>query len=459
MLNRCKLGIERYEKVLKTGVNSRLQKNFCFFCLFDVLLLIFGLNGIFSEEDYYIEDSFSKEEYLRTKESPVQIYDIETQKWASLSDDYKKARDRLENFKTEFGRAPNLDDYYKILLSDEFELTRDDQSFLWNTLRFTQNPSLSKKDLVKIFQMKKNSIKDLYASFVVKTGNEPHDTSEYVFALKNKMRYLDKRGAYSATGSYRELVSLGNSYFRKVWFLSPVANASIRQKNGEMNNVFLCLQMPLAASLLCDKSIFDFEIDRGDLCTLLGKQPSFQIMEQSAIIDGNECLVLASPNTEIFLDISKDFSVCLIKCYRDNAHDGKAASSRYLSYERVFHHLTDYGNGIWLPVSIETTMYEPDHRLKSHEIVEYGEIKINVGLDSNFFEDVIPDGAMVTDSIRDMVYRWGDHPSIGSLIKETVKSKRQTIFRNLSVVCGLCFLACWGFIEWRKRRLLKENTE
>ncbi len=433
------------------------QRIFMIFYLFAILF--FAINQLFSEENYYIEDSFSKEEYLREKDTPIQIYDTQTKTWTSLSDDYKKARDRLENFKTEFGRAPNLDDYYKILLSGELNLTRDDQSFLWNTLRFTQTPSLSKKDLAKIFQMKKNSIRDMYASFVVVTGNEAYGTTEYVFALKNKMRYLDKKGVYSATGSYHELISLDNSYFRKVWFLHPDANASIKQKNGEINEAFLCLQMPLVVSLLCDRSIFDLEIDRGDLCLLLGKQPSFQIMEQTTVVDGNECLVLASPNIEVYLDISKDFSVCSLKCYRDNGHDGEAATFRYLSYERVFHNLSDYGNGIWLPTSIETTMFEPDQSVKSREIVEYREIRINDDLENKFFEDVIPVGAIVTDSIRDIVYNWGGKSSLSSLIKKAVKTKRQTIFRNLSLILGLCFIACWGIVEWRKRRLLKGDVE
>ena len=173
--------------------------------------------------------------------------------------------------------------------------------------------------------------------------------------------------------------------------------------------------------------------------------------------------MIASLSYRLMLDIDKDFSmvqICGTSCVPRDIPNDPVLERVFLRSQRTLYGLTSYGNSIWFPKKSVSEYFTVDSEAPYMiDTVDYEKIEMNHNLPDSYFSDVIPDGALVADSIRDMVYVWGDRASIGSLIKETVKSKRQTIFRNLSLVLGLCLIACWGIIEWRKRRLLKGEVE
>jgi hypothetical protein len=57
----------------------------------------------------------------------------------------------------------------------------------------------------------------------------------------------------------------------------------------------------------------------------------------------------------------------------------------------------------------------------------------------------------IADQVHNLTYRWGDHPTIGGLLKETVKSKVVTTFRWISVILGLAMIGVGVGFKIRKR--------
>ena len=389
------------------------------------------------------------------------IYDIEKEEFVRASDDFPKVKERVARFKEENGKAPNLDDYYDIIFNEGYELTGIERPLIWFDVCRAQQPPISKEEIREIYLAKRDFVKDFYVDFTVEDSREPNGVKECRYAVKNNDMFLHeiKKTEQDGQISHR-LSALNKSDFRYVVFSDSSADAGIQNRTGnEFGADGFCFQMPLVKSMIFDQTVFGLNWKSYDMPMLLEGMSSLQIMEKTEMYEGNECLIIAGLSEKFYLDIQKDYSVCCAEFFDEDALRNTDIRSVHPRSRRVLRNLVSYGNGIWLPSEVETTYYDADQNVTSRERIVYNEIRINQGLKDDFFIDVIPDGAIVSDSIRDMVYVWGDHPSIGSLIKETVKSKRQAIFRNLSVVCGLCFLACWGFIEWRKKRLLKENAE
>ena len=336
-----------------------------------------------------------------------------------------------------------------------------------------QNPLISKDSLLALISSKYSSLSDFLCDFEHKReffDNKSKQSTQIVrcqLAMNNDSFIVDREPISGIVNDRRIVVSSTKDCFIKVFYPSDndntYVNASLDEPIEDHSDLYQSMS-PLSQSCLCDTIVFGDPTEFHDLKLFLSKPRSRNLIvfEELVMYNSSKCLVLSDLSFKILLDVDKDFSVVGLIDYLPNIEDGPdgpTLKSLRIGAERTLSGLKSYGNAIWFPEKAVIDYFSDSGDLAMRDSVDYENIKVNSGLKDSYFSDVIPDGALVADSIRDMVYVWGDHPSIGSLIKETVKSKRQTIFRNLSVICGLCFLACWGFIEWRKRRLLKENTE
>ena len=390
------------------------------------------------------------------------------------SEDFEKAQEQLKSIVTEKGYPPSLEDYIRIVINDtDKQLSSGEINQLWGLLESMQNPLITKDSLLTLISSKYSSLSDFLCDYEHKRelfdnkSDHSIQTVRYHLAMNNDSFIVDREPLSSIVNDRRTAVSSTKNCFIKVFYPSDndntYVNASLGAPSGDRSDQYQSMS-PLSQSCLCDTTVLGDPTEFHDLKLFLSKPRSRNLIvfEDLVMYNSSKCLVLSDLSIKILLDVDKDFSVVGLIDYLPNIEDGPdgpTLKSLRIGAERSLSGLKSYGNAIWFPEKAVIDYFTDSGDLAMRDSVDYENIKVNSGLKDSYFSDVIPDGALVADSIRDMVYVWGDHPSIGSLIKETVKSKRQTIFRNLSLVLGLCFLACWGFIEWRKRRLLKENAE
>ena len=203
-----------------------------------------------------------------------------------------------------------------------------------------------------------------------------------------------------------------------------------------------------------------------DIVKTISEPGSSFILQKHEFIDGLECIVVANLFSRYYLSMNHDYALVRYELFHteifpddvDKNLQDQRLFSRRIQYQCTMSDLFEVENSLWLPKTISIIKNE-DNLNPEHTRITLDKIAINKPISDAEFSDVIPDGAFVTDAIRKMVYKWGNRASIGTLIKETVQSKRQTLFRNISFILGLCFIVCWGIIEWRKRRLLKGDAE
>ena len=140
---------------------------------------------------------------------------------------------------------------------------------------------------------------------------------------------------------------------------------------------------------------------------------------------------------------------------REKSKWGGGYISRHTSEpteKTVLHGLKDYGGGIWLPSRAEIVRYAEDGSVESEKEIVYDKIKINRRIRDSFFEDVIPDDAMVMDEFRVMDYKWRDRNMLDIPEKDRPAVRNQRVYRSICVAIGLALIAAWTVIKWRKRR-------
>ena len=188
--------------------------------------------------------------------------------------------------------------------------------------------------------------------------------------------------------------------------------------------------------------------ERKDLC----------LFEKPEIIDGHRCFVLADRDSKIYLDADKDYSVyAVFRHYRLEKQENRPGYvSRHTSEptrKTILHGLKDYGGGVWLPSRAETVSYAEDGSIESEKEIVYDKIKINRRIRDSFFEDVIPDDAMVMDEFRVMDYKWRDRNMLDIPEKDRPAVRHQRVYRSICVAIGLVLIVVGAFAKWRKHRL------
>lgn len=388
-------------------------------------------------------------------------------------EDFEKTVEEFKEIKSSTGFAPSLNDYIRLVIDDKRKsLSASEQIDLWQILKEMQNPMITREELLALLESKYRTLDSFESTYTLKqevknsSCGHQDETVKYRFAKKGNQFLVESN---RIEGEPNNHILTSSSKDRYIMLNIPseddehgLVNASLAGPSDNHGEGFEPWS-PLSQSGLCDTSFYNFPHEYYDLVLFLNKDRNFIIFEKTEKVNDSECLVIASLSYRLMLDIDKDFSmvqICGTSCVPRDIPNDPVLERVFLRSQRTLYGLTSYGNSIWFPKKSVSEYFTVDSEAPYMiDTVDYEKIEMNHNLPDSYFSDVIPDGALVADSIRDMVYVWGDRASIGSLIKETVKSKRQTIFRNLSLVLGLCLIACWGIIEWRKRRLLKGEVE
>ena len=345
--------------------------------------------------------------------------------WAAQRD-FFEVKMALETYKTQNGIAPNDEFFFSLIFDPKYNLTDVEQFHLWDELVEMQSPKITKDDLRSIVLAKRNSIKDFYCEFTVirentRTNNDPAiGVTNYKYSYKNNLFFVERERRND-----RSRISFSGEHFIKVWF-SPGLQANILHPPESLHDGFVPM-MPLFQSMIADTNLYHSDHQGFDFIYLMDQNKNLGIFDKKEVIDGREYLVLGNFTRRLLLDIDKDFSVYQSSQYsylfQNNPSKPRRIIGRSKASERTLLDMTDYGNGIWLPKKSENLyITERTGEVTMSDIVTYNNIKLNQGLEDDFFIDVIPEDALVTDSIRDMVYLWSDRASINGLLQSTVKA-------------------------------------
>jgi hypothetical protein len=207
--------------------------------------------------------------------------------------------------------------------------------------------------------------------------------------------------------------------------------------------------------VLANAMLLDCDVDLGvaglrpyDLLELLNADETIllQVLEE---VDGRMCLVVTDSVFRVYLDVERDFSVLRLDGERLAFDEAGRAVGYRLEHTRRFEAITDHGSGLWLPHKMETTFLN-DEKVVNRKKTEVLELAVNEGVDENAFENIIPKGAFVFDSIRAASYRYGEEASIEATLGAAV-GKGRTRIRWVLVIANVVALCVIGGLFWRRR--------
>ena len=352
-----------------------------------------------------------------------------------------KALECFEGIKRS-GRYPDDSDFFKISGDPEINLTGSEQIQLLLRLAEFQRGSISKDDISRLFELKRDSIHNADMRYDVKiTGSsalkELVEVS-YRFVFSKEKLYLSRRGHLAPNTSVNAYD--GASLFLITEYDSDEPSASI---NSQISlGFFNCPHLPLTHAMLFDpRSRVDSAYENlSDIVDMLRDSTLTCVFENDYEVNGYSCIKISDLTRCFFLNPNKDFSVIRYELYAvESDSGGKIKRGSKPVYQSDLKNLRDYGNGIWIPTHIEQNLFISNTSWQ-RAYVEVASVLINQELPDSFFSDVIPENALVSDGKRGMVYRQSDHASINALLKEAAKSKRVRIFQYISVTLGIILI-------------------
>jgi hypothetical protein len=383
-----------------------------------------------------------------------------------IADDisFLKIKKELQDFSSTLGYTPTEENYYQLICRKGIELTVREQGILWMELVKLQRPIVSLEDIKEILNAKQKSIKSFKCEFNLTHENKTNKSdvlngkTNYIYAIKLPSFFIDTRREdadrfiidhqiFSYTGD--RLINIANPQ-------SSLPNARILEL--PTRSIGFCPDSPFAQAMLYDTNNFDSSHPGFDFAVFFS-QLSMVVFEKKEYCNKSECVIVAGMGHRLLLDINRDFSLVKSISYFhhfENTSEGPKTVKRTLLSTRLLSDISDYGNGIWLPSKIENIHYSPNEEVIASDIIQCAKIEIN-NVSDDFFENIIPNNAIVFDGIRKMTYKQSDSPSIDSLLKETAKSKRILIFRYISVISGLALI--FIAIVMKYRQYLKNKRE
>lgn len=378
---------------------------------------------------------------------------------------YNTALSKLQNLQ---GRLPNDDDYYGIIEEFQGKLTKMEQANLFGKLLKLQHPAqISCDQLLALYKAKRNAISDFKVCYDVAENIMPNSdrglpgkfSRSYIFAIAPaKKMYLERHGERWEGDHPRSIISMNNDILKTVSFpTNDTINAEITTGlTREHVRLLYQEKMPLFLANLFDEDNCDYPRFYGrDIIQFLEKKGSCFILQDMVSINNKKCVVAFNEWMRFYLCPDLDFAMVRFEFFLPKntktpvSGDISPIAGRFLSYQSDLTDYMDCGNGIWVPATIKDSNYTPNGVRHYHAIIKVTNIDVNKNIPDAFFNDVVPEDAMVVDGTNNLVYRQSDHPSIGALLKSTVKSKVNTTLRWVSVISGLVLITVALLIKYR----------
>ncbi len=285
-------------------------------------------------------------------------------------------------------------------------------------------------DLLAILNAKRDSIRSFRCKY--KSSNQPDEVS--VFAFDGNKILLHAGGPVRQSAFDGELVRMIRS------------NGDAVIERLQSLDMFYRADMPLAKAMLLDPRLVGVE-DFGVDLSLYLKKNGFSVFEETVNFDDSRCLLVATYPYKVYLDLDRNFALKRLESIRhESVADDKGFPvivGHSVKAHSAHSDFVDYGNGIWLPSKIVT-----EHANDTSTVVEVVEMEVNPEIADAYFVDIFPDEATVLDSVRGLVYVWGERNSIDKALMTAAPSKPR---RNILIWANVTiFLLAIGIYGWRR---------
>ena len=280
--------------------------------------------------------------------------------------------------------------------------------------RSAQSPSIDRTYLIKLYDSKRDSLIDGTCTFSQhyqdpSNSLNNHNTRIECCFLNNKIMRATEYNWYNTDVESTVNKSYDGKELKIYYDIDEIGEVRPFRGYEEFFDIF----DPLSFAMLARQEDFGGRFfGWGDLVHILNVGGIVQ--ESTEQIDGNDCLVVlfgAPASIIIYLDIEKDFSVRRIVMYFENqrAEGGAWAKPRVRHAWIDLTGLQHFGNGIWLPSTVDAVFCDTHGRKTSTIQTTLHNAAFNVGLSPELFDNIFPAGIMVTYTIKNIVYRnFGD---------------------------------------------------
>jgi hypothetical protein len=364
-----------------------------------------------------------------------------------------------EQYKTTHGSPPDVTFYYTAVGSSV--LPGNGAHVLLAAIVGMQRPRISRDDLASLLKAKRDSIHSIRCEYTVSPGLP----GKQVYAFSDNKVYLEEPRQDKESKVTPSVSTYDGTLFRSVTYhnnkdLSP---AGYIDNDGSLASLFRP-DMPLCRAMLFDMNRVDSTPSLTDLPNYI--QLACVVYEKTTTIGGAECLLVSDGAADIYLDISRDFSVVRLDNFqidwKDNGSGNKTVGGRRHTHRIDCADLVDYGNAIWLPNSIKVTEFasgdgpattgssQASSGTGTSRVITVAKMEVNPQIADSFFTDIIPKNAMVSDQAKGLRYIAGVRDSIDDTVKRTVQPKSHRI-TLLLVNLGAIAVLVWFIIARRRK--------
>jgi hypothetical protein len=326
----------------------------------------------------------------------------------------------------------------------------------WKALLKAHQAIVTKQDLIEVIRAKRESIHDVRCKYTFQQ-ERLDDTGALALVFRARNLFcrsgvrLRLHSTYWRGSSSESSVSehcYNGSFVQFVDWSLHTPNASIDRLRGYSDYYRTYDVLANAMLLDCDVDLGVVGLRPFDLLELLNAEETILLQELEEV-DGRKCLVLTDSAFRAYLDVERDFSVTGLDVERLVFDEMGRAIVYRLDDTRRFEAITDHGSGIWLPHRMETTFLK-NGVIVIRETTDVSELAVNEGVDDSVFENIIPQGAFVFDSIRGASYNYGEEASIEGTLGAAVGA-RTTRIRWVLVIVNVVAICVIGGLLWHRR--------
>ena len=312
--------------------------------------------------------------------------------------------DKLIALKESEGVPPNDVDLYTLAFQEGGELTSAEFARTFEFVVSSQKPSVSITQITSVIASKRRSVTSFKTEFTENklmvspnSGTTIQTDYLYAFSLANNCFLTDltvfekpkKRDVYSYNGE---------NFFRLTFSEDGTPNLII-DTEGQIAN-FLLPSAPLQQSMLFDTEAVSMPHAWYDFLHYVSSN-KVHVFEKKEMVNGSECVLVASLSQRMCLDPKLNFAVTKIEWFEPVFREGKediVFGGMNLIARRVMKDFRDYGNSLYLPTHIENEYYNANGNVTQRDTIHVKGVEINPKLNKNYFTDIAPEDAFVIDN-------------------------------------------------------------
>jgi len=296
----------------------------------------------------------------------------------------------------------------------------------WSALKMRfASENFTVRDLLEFYSAKRSAIDTLHVTALV-----THQSTDPL-GVKNTLRYTNEYAQDGAKTLVRKRESGREATFAydgdvlRSFFQhkDEVSSAGIQLFQGRAGMTTSYSNVLFYAMLVDSVADFGLEAPQNDLAAFVKWAPaeSVFVSDEPVQLRGASCLLISQPGQDLFIDIDRDFALIRYVGYH-HGPDGELS----VREQRDLFDYKDFGNSVWLPARAIEKRYDQGVEVEKWE-VSWDIHIVNERIGESVFSDVIPEGALVNDTVKGQSYYLGKHGSIAGMLKDKITTPRTPI--------------------------------